>query len=156
MSGDTLAQSPCMPQLVVRRRPRLVIYWRCMPGSYLYPTEPQIKSRSLFAQAVRLAKQLSVREVAEIVGGEVYDEERQLVRMPDGRILPKTAALASHVMRGRVFSERPSHILYSEPRLGAGSASGASPRALTLLAFLASRTRLYGDKRSRSAQVLPQ
>ena len=156
MSGDTLAQSPCIPQLVARRRPRLVIYWRCMPGSYLYPTEAQIRSRELFAQAVRLAKELTVREVAELVGGEVYDEERQLVRMPDGRILPKTAALASHVMRGRVFSERPSHILYSEPPRGAGSVTGATPRALTLLAFLAARTRLSGDTRSRLALVLPQ
>lgn len=83
-------------QIVAARRRRP--YARLEPGSVHVPSRAQAASRARFGAIVRLAGRLSDEEVARIVGGRVF--RRNLILMPDGRVLPKAAALASVLMRG--------------------------------------------------------
>ena len=106
-------------QIVVRRKPRLTVYYRRPPSHIVYPSEYLAKSRTTFGELVREAKELTVEEVANIVGGRVYDKKRKLVEMPDGRILPKVSAYVSYMMRGRRFGRtRPEnpHVILLQPK----------------------------------------
>jgi hypothetical protein len=88
-------------QLVVRTRPRLLVYARKVPVTVKRPTPAQAEVRLRFAEVVRESKRYTVEEVARMVGGEAVEVNGvKAVKMPDGRILMKHMAYVSHVMRG--------------------------------------------------------
>jgi hypothetical protein len=88
-------------QIVLRQKPREILYVRKPPPTILRPTPAQAEVRLRFAQAIRESKKYTVEEVARLVGGEVVEVNgKKAIRMPDGRILMKHIAYASHAMRG--------------------------------------------------------
>jgi hypothetical protein len=88
-------------QIVVRTRPRLIVYLRRAPATVKRPTPAQADARRRFGEVIRESKRYTVEEVARIVGGEVVEVNGvKAIKMPDGRILMKHTAYASHAMRG--------------------------------------------------------
>jgi hypothetical protein len=88
-------------QLVVRTRPRLLVYARRVPVTIWRPTPAQADVRRRFGEAVRESSRYTVEEVARMVGGEVVEVNgKKAIRMPDGRVLMKHTAYASYAMRG--------------------------------------------------------
>lgn len=88
-------------EVVVRTKPRLTIYFRRPAVTRRRPTPAQAEARLRMAEAMRIAKLLSVEKVAELVGGEVVRVgDRVAVRMPDGRLLQKDMAFVGFYMRG--------------------------------------------------------
>jgi hypothetical protein len=88
-------------QIVVRTRPRLLVYLRRAPATVKRPTPAQADARRRFREAVEESKKYTVEEVARMVGGEVVEVDgKKAVKMPDGRVLMKHMAYASHAMRG--------------------------------------------------------
>jgi len=88
-------------QVVVRSRPRQTIYVRKPPVTMWRPTPAQAELRYLFAESVRVAKELSVEDVARLVRGEVVDVGgKKAIRMPDGRILMKHMAYVKYALSG--------------------------------------------------------
>lgn len=80
---------------IVNRRGRP--YARLLPSSVYNPSAAQAEARVVFQKIAAMARRLTPEEVAWLVGGEVY--RGSLIRMPDGRVLPKAAALVAYYMR---------------------------------------------------------
>jgi hypothetical protein len=92
---------PGETQIVLRTRPRPLVYVRRTPVTVKRPTPAQADARRRFGEAIRESKRYTVEEVARIVGGEVVEVNGvKAIKMPDGRILMKHMAYASHAMRG--------------------------------------------------------
>jgi hypothetical protein len=88
-------------QLVVRTKPRLRVYLRKAPATIKRPTPAQAETRLLFARAVEEAKNLTIEQVAELVGGVVVEVNgKKAVMTPDGRVLMKHMAYVAHALRG--------------------------------------------------------
>ena len=73
-------------------------YARLLPSSVTNPSMAQAEMRLVFRRATEMARRLSAEEVARIVGGRVF--RGNLIEMPDGKVLPKAAALVAHYMKG--------------------------------------------------------
>jgi hypothetical protein len=88
-------------QLVYRRGPRELLYFRRAPVTIKRPTPAQAEVRLRFAEAARESKLFTIEEVARLVGGEVVEVHgRKMIKMPDGRLLMKHMAYVSYAMRG--------------------------------------------------------
>ena len=88
-------------QLVIRWRPRLVVYTRAEPVTVRRPTPAQAEARLRFAEVARLARILTPEQVADLVGGEVVEVDgKRWVRLPNGKILPPQNALVWWYMSG--------------------------------------------------------
>jgi hypothetical protein len=88
-------------QLVVRTRPRLLVYVRRPPPTIWRPTPAQADVRRRFGEVIRESRRYTVEEVARMVGGEVVEVNgKKAIKMPDGRVLMKHMAYASYAMRG--------------------------------------------------------
>jgi hypothetical protein len=88
-------------QIVVRTRPRLLVYVKRAPVTIKRPTPAQADTRRRFGEAIKESKKYTVEEIARMVGGEVVEVNGvKAIKMPDGRILMKHMAYASHAMRG--------------------------------------------------------
>jgi hypothetical protein len=88
-------------QIVFRKKPRELIYYRKPPITYVRPTQAQAELRYLFAIAVKESKNYSVEEVAKLVNGEVIERDgKKFIKMPDGRILMKHMAYVAYKLRG--------------------------------------------------------
>ena len=88
-----------MLQIVIRKRPRLTIYFRKKPENPRTPYQVQV--REMFRRVAEMAKRLSLDDVAKLTGYEIYDREKNLLITPEGEILPKTAALVKHFLSGK-------------------------------------------------------
>lgn len=88
-------------QLVMRLRPRPLLYARNKPITTTIPTPAQAECRLRFGEISRMSRHYSAEEVARMVGGEVVEiNGRKYIRMPDGRILMKHHALIKHMLSG--------------------------------------------------------
>jgi hypothetical protein len=88
-------------QLVVRTRPRLLVFARRLPVTAKRPTPAQADVRRRFGEVSRESKMYTVEEVARMVGGEVVEVGGvKAIKMPDGRVLMKHMAYISYAMRG--------------------------------------------------------
>jgi hypothetical protein len=88
-------------RLVVRTRPRLLVFARRLPVTAKRPTPAQADVRRRFGEASRESKMYTVEEVARMVGGEVVEVNGvKAIKMPDGRVLMKHMAYVSYAMRG--------------------------------------------------------
>jgi len=86
-----------MYQLVFRKKPRYRPYIRLKPESR---SPNQLIARELMRIATTLSSKMGLEEIAYLVGGKVYDRERNLIEV-DGEVLPKTAALVRYLMKNR-------------------------------------------------------
>jgi len=65
---------------------------RNVPYTATNPTDAQLDVRINFGKLAQEAARMSAEEVARMVGGKVVGGGKQLIQLPDGRILPKVAA----------------------------------------------------------------
>lgn len=89
-------------------------YIRLKPFTAYVPSAGQARMRALMARIGEMARRLSDEEVARIVGGTVA--RPNMILMPDGRVLPKAAALAAHYLRGRRASVAQHRLLSRIPK----------------------------------------
>jgi len=88
-------------QLVLRWRPRLVLYVREEPVTVRRPTRAQAHCRLRFGELSRASRHFSAEEVAEMVGGEVVEVNGvKAVRLPDGRVIQKHQAFIKAMLTG--------------------------------------------------------
>ena len=90
-------------QIVVRRKPRLVIFQRLKPYTTKFPTLGQEYMRKLFKKYVKESKNYTHEEIAKMIGGKVIvlPSGRKVIQCPDGKILPKASAYARYMIKNR-------------------------------------------------------
>ena len=83
-------------QLVFRKKPYYKPYIRKKPE----PKSPRQRiAQQMMKKIAEMSKNMTLEEVARLVGGEIYDREKNLL-LVDGQIIPKTAALVKYYMKG--------------------------------------------------------
>lgn len=88
-------------QLVLRRKPGIVVYPRSTPVTVKRPTPAQAQCRLRFGELSRAARHYTHEEVARMVGGEVVEVNgRKAIKMPDGRLLQKHHAFIKAMLAG--------------------------------------------------------
>jgi len=100
-------------QLVLRWKPKPLVYVRSEPVTVERPTRAQAQCRLKFGELSEASKHYTYEEVAELVGGEVVEiNGGKAIKLPDGRILMKHHAF----IKARLSGWRSPHTRVRIPR----------------------------------------